>query len=75
MSKKLKSDVHTSFVSFYRPRFTKEINRIEKQAHMFFGKSLFENRYLLSCQKEFVPNSGSTSVAFMIRATRTKLTI
>ena len=40
MSKKLKSDVHTSFVSFYRPRFTKEINRIEKQAHMFFGKSL-----------------------------------
>ena len=36
---------------------------------------LFENRYLLSCQKEFVPNLGSTSVAFKIRAMTTKLTI
>ena len=36
---------------------------------------LFENRYLSSCQKEFASNSGSTNVAFMIRAARTALQI
>jgi len=33
------------------------------------------NTYLSSCQNEFVSNSGSTSVAFMIRAATTALHI
>ena len=44
-------------------------------AMIFLHHRHFRQTYLSSCQNEFVSNSGSTSVAFMIRATTTALHI
>jgi len=53
--------------------FDEQVFQIRSKLRVEISRQL--EIYLSSCQKEFASNSGSTSVAFMIRAARTALEI